>query len=107
MNPLDLPVPLSVYLIVSALLFVLLCWYLRMSKLCVADMFTDSNGKLSQAKMWTNIAYATATAIVWKQGTEGKLSPEMLLIYLAIIGGAEVAKKWLEVKRDIGATPKE
>jgi hypothetical protein len=37
------------------------------------------------------------TVVIWKQGTEDKLSEEMALIYLTIIGGAELGKKALEV----------
>jgi len=89
--------PLWAYFSIGALLFVLMAWYLRMSKLCVSDLFTDPAGKLSHSKIWTNIAYGTMTIIVWKQGTEDKLSEEMALIYLTIIGGAELGKKALEV----------
>ena len=90
-------IPLWAYFSIGALLFVLMAWYLRMSKLCVSDLFTDPAGKLSHSKIWTNIAYGTMTIIVWKQGTEDKLSEEMALIYLTIIGGAELGKKALEV----------
>lgn len=89
--------PLWAYFSIGALLFVLMAWYLRMSKLCVSDLFTDPTGKLSHAKIWTNIAYGTMTVVIWKQGTEDKLSEEMALIYLTIIGGAELGKKALEV----------
>ncbi len=89
--------PLWAYFSIGALLFVLMAWYLRMSKLCVSDLFTDPTGKLSHSKIWSNIAYGTITLIVWKQGTEGKLTEEMTLIYLTIIGGAELGKKALEV----------
>ena len=89
--------PLWAYFSIGALLFVLMALYLRMSKLCVSDLFTDPAGKLSHSKIWTNIAYGTMTIIVWKQGTEDKLSEEMALIYLTIIGGAELGKKALEV----------
>jgi hypothetical protein len=89
--------PLWAYFSIGALVFVLLCWYLRASKLCVVDMFTDPNGKLSHAKLWTNIAYGTMTLVIWKQGTEDKLSEEMALIYLTVIGGAEMGKKALEI----------
>lgn len=89
--------PLWSYFTIGALLFVLIAWYLRMSRLCVSDLFTDPTGKLSHAKIWTNIAYGTMTMVIWKQGTEGNLSEEMALIYLTIIGGAELGKKALEV----------
>ncbi len=89
--------PLWAYFTIGALLFVMMCWYLRMSNLCVSDLFTDPSGKLSHSKAWSNAAYATMTAIVWKQGMESKLSEEMALIYLTIIGGAELGKKALEV----------
>jgi hypothetical protein len=89
--------PFWAYASIAALLLILIGWYLRLSKLCVVDMFTDPDGKLSQAKMWTNIAYATMTCVVWKQGAEGHLSTDMALVYLAVIGGAEIGKKALEI----------
>lgn len=89
--------PLWAYFSITALLLVLLGWYMRMSGMCVIDLFTDPSGKLSHGKMWSNVAYVTMTAIVWRQGMEDKLSEEMALIYLAVIGGSEVCKKMIEV----------
>jgi hypothetical protein len=89
--------PMWAYFSIGALLFILMCWYLRDSHLCVSDMFTDPKGKLSQSKIWMNICNGTMTVIVWKQGTEDKLSEEMALIFMAVIGGSELAKKALEI----------
>ncbi len=93
----DIDLPLWAIASIFGLLLLLLAHYLRRSNLCITDLFTDPTGKLSQSKMWTNIGYATMTAIVWKQGIAGSLTETLALIYLSVVAGSELAKKALEI----------
>lgn len=49
----------------------------------------------SASKIWTHIAYGTATYIVIRMEN---ISWEMLLVYMAVVGGSEIAKKILTIK---------
>ena len=57
---------------------------------------SDPNGKFSTSKFWTNIAYGVATYVIIKyaNGTNW----ELLLVYMATVGGSEVAKKFLNMR---------
>ena len=58
-------------------------------------LFTDSHtGKLSSSKIWTHISYGVATYVVIKS-VDGTTNWEMLLVYMAVVGGSEIAKKIL------------
>lgn len=60
------------------------------------SMFTSPDGKFSASKFWTQVAYATATYIVIKHA--GADNWELLLVYIATVGGSEVAKKFLNMR---------
>lgn len=60
------------------------------------SMLRDPNGEISMAKVWSNVAFAIATYVVFKQAAT--ISYELLLVYLACVGGAEIAKKFLTMK---------
>lgn len=62
----------------------------------MASLFNDPQGNFSASKMWTNIAYAVSTYIVLTKSTGANW--ELLLVYLAAVGGSEVAKKFLNMK---------
>ena len=53
-------------------------------------------GKLSTSKIWSHIAYAAATWIVINKVDAADW--EMLLVYMAVVGGSEIAKKILTLK---------
>jgi len=60
-------------------------------------LYQDSHtGKASTSKIWTHIAYGVATYVVIK--TADNESWETLLIYMAVVGGSEIAKKILTLK---------
>jgi len=60
-------------------------------------LFTDSHtGKLSSSKIWTHISYSVATYVVIKSVNDAT-NWEMLLVYMAVVGGSEIAKKILTV----------
>ncbi len=55
----------------------------------------DKNGELNTTKVWRHVAFATATyLVVFSQSVPW----ELLLVYLAVVSGSEVAKKALEAK---------
>jgi hypothetical protein len=60
------------------------------------SMFNDPHGKFSASKFWTNVAYATATYVVIQHA--GSTNWELLLVYVATVGGSEVAKKFLNMR---------
>ena len=60
-------------------------------------LFTDSHtGKLSSSKIWTHISYGVATYVVIKS-VNNATNWEMLLVYMSVVGGSEIAKKILTV----------
>ncbi len=59
------------------------------------SLFRNPNGKFSASKMWTNIAYSIATYVIVKQADD--LSWELLLVYMSVVGGSEIAKKYLNM----------
>jgi hypothetical protein len=56
----------------------------------------SSTGKASTSKLWTHIAYGTATYIMIQTAHDPKW--EMMLVYMAVVGGSEIAKKILTLK---------
>jgi len=56
----------------------------------------DPNGNFSASKFWTNVAYATATYVVLKYASSTNW--ELLLVYLSVVGGSEVGKKFLNMR---------
>ena len=59
-------------------------------------LFQDPHGKFSASKFWTNVAYATATYVVIANANATNW--ELLLVYVATVGGSEVAKKFLSMR---------
>lgn len=65
-------------------------------------LWQDSHtGKASSSKIWTHVAYGTATYIMIK--TADSPSWELLMVYMAIVGGSEIAKKLLTLKAGGGS----
>jgi hypothetical protein len=65
----------------------------------LSDLVTNERtGRISHTKVWSNVAYAVATAVVLLQAIADTLDPDMLLIYLAIVGAAEVASKFISLR---------
>jgi len=58
--------------------------------------FNDPTGKFSASKFWTQVAYATATYLVIVHVNSENW--ELLLVYIATVGGSEVAKKFLSMR---------
>ena len=56
---------------------------------------SSTSGQSSASKIWTNIAYAVATYIVL---TMQNVTWEILLVYMAVVGGSEIAKRVLTLK---------
>lgn len=60
------------------------------------NLFRDPKGDFSASKFWTTVAYSTATGIMIAQAD--RVGWEMLLAYMAVVGGSEVAKKLITVR---------
>ena len=58
--------------------------------------FNDPHGKFAASKFWTQVAYATATYVVIQHASGENW--ELLLVYIATVGGSEVAKKFLNMR---------
>ena len=63
------------------------------------SLFTDSNGKISHTKVWSNIAYLSATIIFLYYGFKGTLTTEVWFLYLGIVAGHNTASKFLSSKQ--------
>lgn len=62
----------------------------------LAPLILTEAGRVSHTKTWSNIANATATAVVCKVYLAGShTDPELLALYLAIVGSHAVASKYL------------
>ena len=57
------------------------------------SLIRDQNGRLSASKLWTNIAYGVSTYIVIERTHD--MTWDFLLVYMAVVGGSEIAKKFL------------
>lgn len=55
-----------------------------------------SRGRPSMSKVWTNIAFALATYVVWRQAET--IGAELLGVFLVAVGGYEVSKRIVEYK---------
>ena len=64
------------------------------------SMFNNPQGKFSASKFWTQVAYATATYLVIEHMNSENW--ELLLVYIATVGGSEVAKKFLNMRYGAG-----
>lgn len=61
-------------------------------------LITDSHtGKASASKLWTNVANCVATYVVITTANNSD-SWEILLVYLAVVGSSEIAKKLIMLK---------
>lgn len=71
----------------------------------LSDLITDAGtGQLSHTKLWANVAYAAATWAIINAAVMAELSPDLLLIYLGIVGASATASKFLSLRYG-GATP--
>lgn len=60
------------------------------------SLFKDPNGNFSVSKMWSNIAYVVSSYVVIVNVKD--IGWELLLVYMAVVGGSEVAKKLITMK---------
>lgn len=65
----------------------------------ISDLFTDVDGSLSHTKIWSNIAYACGT---YKFAITPDIAPDVWLIYLGVVGSAQVASKFLSLRYNGG-----
>lgn len=64
------------------------------------DLITDSaeRDKISHTKVWSNLAYAAATAVFIVQAFKGTLEADVWLIYLGVVGAHSAASKVVSLK---------
>lgn len=59
--------------------------------------YTKADGQLSASKTWKTIAFAVGTYIILRQS---EVSADMLGMYLGVVGGSEVASRWVERSKE-------
>lgn len=65
------------------------------------DLITEPDGvTISHTKVWSNIAYAAGT---WKF-IVADVNSDVWLIYLGVVGSAQVASKYLSLRYQSGQT---
>lgn len=64
------------------------------------DIFVNGNGKPSHTKVFSSVAYITATWIVIVLTYRNTLNVDYFLWYLAIVGAHATASKWIDKKVD-------
>lgn len=70
------------------------------------DLITDcATGQISHTKLWTNIAYLSATLAFLRLTlvSSDPPNPEIWLIYLGVVGAHNVASKVLSMKYGKGS----
>ena len=60
-------------------------------------LWEDRDGNFNAAKWWSTVAYSVGTFVIVKMAIIGTLTAEIFFAYLGIVGGADVAKKWITV----------
>lgn len=64
------------------------------------EIFVHNNGKPSHTKVFSSVAYITATWIVIVLTYRNTLNVDYFLWYLAIVGAHATASKWIDKKVD-------
>lgn len=66
----------------------------------LTDFITDSQDptRISHSKVWSNVAYATATFVFILQAWKGTLQTDVWLMYLGIVGAHSAASKLIGMK---------
>lgn len=54
--------------------------------------------RMSHTRLWANVAYATATGCLLWQTHQGKLTSDLLLVYLGVVGASATASKFLSLR---------
>ncbi|WP_375591733.1 hypothetical protein [Chitiniphilus eburneus] len=67
----------------------------------LSDLITNAEtGRLSHTKLWPNVACAVATGMYIYLGATDRLTPDIWLIYLGIVGGYTAAMRWITRPRN-------
>ncbi|MBT9145424.1 MAG: hypothetical protein DDT42_01295 [candidate division WS2 bacterium] len=63
------------------------------------SIICDPHGEISQSKVWSNIAFATATFVVIKLAmNNSQYIGEVFLWYLVVVSGSELGKKFMTMR---------
>lgn len=65
----------------------------------IKQLITNQDGNISHGKVWSNIAFATATFVVVKLAMyNSQYIGEVFLWYLVVVSGSELGKKFMTMK---------
>lgn len=65
----------------------------------IKELVCNPEGNLSHGKVWSNIAFATATFVVVKLAMyNSQYIGEVFLWYLVVVSGSELGKKFMTMK---------
>lgn len=73
-------------------------------KTYVKQLFLDSNGVASITRLWSHVAYGTATWVLIHLTLSEKFNEFAFLVYLGVVGGSALASKIVTAKYP-GGTP--
>ena len=63
------------------------------------DMICDVNGQISQAKVWTNVAFTIGSFVLIRLAlVDSSHIVDIFLWYLMIVSGSELGKKFMTMK---------
>lgn len=64
----------------------------------IKDLISTPEGKVSHTKFWSNIAYLTATGIMVVTTSRDKMTWDLFVIYLSVVGASTAASKFLALR---------
>ena len=64
----------------------------------IKDLVVGSDGKLSHTKVWSNIGYATVTAILIFTAIKGTMIFDMYLAYMMVVAIHQTSSKFISAK---------
>jgi hypothetical protein len=66
----------------------------------IRELITDDSKRLSLAKTMLLCGWLFVSGFIWKLIVQNQMTPEYLVIYIALISGQHLASKWLDKKDD-------
>jgi hypothetical protein len=64
-------------------------------QVCILDLFTDRDGKLSASKLWLHIGNVIMSKVML---TQQEVGWELLAAYGTVVGGSHIGAVWLRSK---------
>jgi hypothetical protein len=63
------------------------------------ELITDDSGRLSLSKTMLGFGWLFVSAFVWNLIVTRQMTPEYLVIYIALISGQHLTSKWLDSRQ--------